>query len=133
MTAPAGYTKLPTGTRCRCLQLWSEADGSYWCCGGFLTVATRRPRPIADRVIEAMAEACEDGIVPSAIVMGESQWIRARAELDANGCTMCGTDTTGGRTMAGLPILLRHGLVGPMVVSEEIRGELWSSREFRRV
>ena len=29
---PEGYTPLPKGVRCRCLKLWREADGSYWCC-----------------------------------------------------------------------------------------------------
>lgn len=32
MPAPAGYNKLPDGVRCRCLNLWQEADGSFWCC-----------------------------------------------------------------------------------------------------
>ena len=26
------YRKLPKGIRCKCLKLWREADGSYWCC-----------------------------------------------------------------------------------------------------
>lgn len=32
MTAPAGYGRLPDGTRCTCAKMWSESDGSYWCC-----------------------------------------------------------------------------------------------------
>ncbi len=32
MSAPEGYSPLPTGIRCRCLHLWQEADGSLWCC-----------------------------------------------------------------------------------------------------
>lgn len=29
---PEHYKQLPKGVRCRCLKLWREADGSYWCC-----------------------------------------------------------------------------------------------------
>lgn len=29
---PYNYTKLPAGIKCRCLHLWKEVDGSYWCC-----------------------------------------------------------------------------------------------------
>lgn len=29
---PEQYRQLPKGVRCRCLKLWREADGSYWCC-----------------------------------------------------------------------------------------------------
>lgn len=29
---PAGYTKLSTGVRCRCVHLWQQANGEYWCC-----------------------------------------------------------------------------------------------------
>ena len=32
MSAPAGHTKLPPGIRCRCLNLWQENDGEFWCC-----------------------------------------------------------------------------------------------------
>lgn len=32
MAAPQGYRKLPDGVRCRCMNLWAEADGSHWCC-----------------------------------------------------------------------------------------------------
>lgn len=30
--APNGYTRLPEGIGCRCVNLWSEPDGIYWCC-----------------------------------------------------------------------------------------------------
>ena len=33
MAAPEGFVKLPPDWRCKCFQLWSEPDGSYWCCG----------------------------------------------------------------------------------------------------
>lgn len=29
---PAQYCRLPNGVSCKCLKLWREADGSYWCC-----------------------------------------------------------------------------------------------------
>jgi len=29
---PAGYSKLPQGTACKCFKLWQDAPGSYWCC-----------------------------------------------------------------------------------------------------
>lgn len=32
MTAPDGYRQLPRGVRCRCLNLWRESEGDYWCC-----------------------------------------------------------------------------------------------------
>lgn len=32
---PENYTQLPRGVRCKCLALWREADGSYWCCRQF--------------------------------------------------------------------------------------------------
>lgn len=34
MSAPTGYTKLPPYVRCRCMNLWVEADGNHWCCKG---------------------------------------------------------------------------------------------------
>lgn len=32
MDRPEHYQKLPKGIRCRCLRLWQDADGAYWCC-----------------------------------------------------------------------------------------------------
>ncbi len=32
MPAPEGYGLLPKGVRCRCVKLWREADGTFWCC-----------------------------------------------------------------------------------------------------
>lgn len=32
MERPANYERLPDGVRCRCINLWRDADGSYWCC-----------------------------------------------------------------------------------------------------
>lgn len=29
---PEGYSKLPDGVRCRCLKLWLDPDGIFWCC-----------------------------------------------------------------------------------------------------
>lgn len=46
---PEHYQKLPKGVRCRCLHLWKEADGSFWCCiKGIesMTSAYKRPVPL---------------------------------------------------------------------------------------
>lgn len=32
---PAQYLQLPRGVKCKCLALWIETDGSYWCCGAW--------------------------------------------------------------------------------------------------
>jgi hypothetical protein len=32
MRPPSSYKKLPKEVRCRCLNEWRDADGSYWCC-----------------------------------------------------------------------------------------------------
>ena len=29
---PDHYRQLPNGVRCRCLSLWQETDGTFWCC-----------------------------------------------------------------------------------------------------
>lgn len=29
---PAGYVALPKGAKCRCLLLWDDGDGNYYCC-----------------------------------------------------------------------------------------------------
>lgn len=29
---PPGYTELPTGARCRCLLMWDDGHGRYYCC-----------------------------------------------------------------------------------------------------
>lgn len=31
-TPPAGYRKLLEGTRCRCIRLWQDGVGGFYCC-----------------------------------------------------------------------------------------------------
>lgn len=31
-TPPPGYVRLGDGLRCRCVELWQQANGEYWCC-----------------------------------------------------------------------------------------------------
>lgn len=50
---PDTYTRLPDGVRCKCSNLWSEADGSYWCCN---TGAVAR-QSLGDRIIADKAQA----------------------------------------------------------------------------
>lgn len=38
-TPPAGYRKLPDGTRCRCIRLWQDGVGGFYCCRSSATLA----------------------------------------------------------------------------------------------
>ncbi len=38
-TPPAGYRKLPEGTRCRCIRLWQDGVGGFYCCRSSATLA----------------------------------------------------------------------------------------------
>jgi hypothetical protein len=31
---PEGYTEIAAGARCRCINLWTDGRGGYFCCGG---------------------------------------------------------------------------------------------------
>lgn len=85
---------------------------------------------IGDLVIEAAHLADEQGLKPAAVVLSDEQWIRAKAEYYASAGDLMTPD---GRTIAGMAVLLKHGVVGPMLVTQAVATELTVSRTCRRV
>ncbi len=74
MKAPEGYGLLPKGVRCRCVNLWREADGTFWCCSEGKPRGTSEPpkssqaplnvadeKALWDRVAENRAIAALEG------------------------------------------------------------------------
>lgn len=43
MSAPDGYVKLPDQRRCKCLRVWRDVGGAYWCCGKPENAAPLKP------------------------------------------------------------------------------------------
>lgn len=89
MSAPSGYTKLPPYVRCRCMNLWVEADGNHWCCKGVLLVGSFAFQADADaerlNVAQALyARFCTDlqhdaGMARSRLIAGIQNAIRDSA------------------------------------------------------
>lgn len=48
MSAPEGFKKLPKDVRCRCIQLWQEPDGTFWCCNAGKVDLPQAPTVDAD-------------------------------------------------------------------------------------
>lgn len=42
--APSNYKRLPDGLKCRCINLFQEPDGSYWCCNRLQKEGMNIPR-----------------------------------------------------------------------------------------
>lgn len=34
MMVPPGYTAMPAGVRCRCINMWTDGLGNLFCCNG---------------------------------------------------------------------------------------------------